>query len=955
MIYDSKFASFVAELATGTPEHPRLLLFTQPNFHTSSEWSPNSHKDYNVWPSTEHDVAYIHHSSGTSGNLPKPLPVTHQMAVGVLPVMLHKRWKEASFSTTPLYHGGVADCFRAWTSSSMIWLFPGELPITASNILSCISATSIAVDAGQGQQVTWFSCVPQVLNFITESAEGLAVMKGMKLVGVGGAAMPEKLGNDLVHADVNLVSRFGSTECGFLLTSHRDYPTDKAWQYLRQPAKSPVRFEDRGSGQSELIVLSDWPALEHHNRPDGSFATADLFEPHPTIKFAWKFHSRADAQLTLNTGKKFDPTSFEDSVRQSPLLQDVLIFGNDRPYPGALLFRSDSGLRLGEKSFIDQIWLSMDAENGRNPEYARLPRSMLKVMPSSSAGLEKSSKGTTQRKKAQKLYEREIEDAYANEATNITKNFTADPSKHYADADVNGVILSIMSDFLKTPGEIDDEADFFELGIDSGACIRIRALVQKLLIPLDLPQLPLNVVYDCGNITRLSGFIVAFRHGKNSSVGPDEHELQLMESLVPQFSAWDASLRPFPEPAVVGRPVVLLTGVTGTLGAHILSQLCSSSTTFEVHCLVRASDTTAAVNRVVKGFAQRKMPPLDVEAGNVYFHTCQLSKNNLGLSENTYQNLSHRTTLVIHAAWAVNFTMRLSSFVKEHVAGLYNLINFALSAQKDDPPQFLFCSSTASVLGSNGLDAIPELISHDPLQAASMGYSRSKWVAEAICEQAHLKTSLRDRIKVLRIGQLCGDSERGVWNVTEAWPLMLSSSKITNCLPDLGSERLDWLPVDVAAEAVLQIARSRMIDRALNSTTASKGVNNETNAPPTCPVYHVTNYASKTTWSDLLGWIQKLSPNITVIGPTEWLTRLEGLEQEGSQHPALKLLGLWRKNYGRESTESTSTKTILSTNNACEEAPVMREVAPQMEEEYFGKIWEWLKVEMEREEGGETT
>ncbi len=43
------------------------------------------------------------------------------------------------------------------------------------------------------------------------------------------------------------------------------------------------------------------------NRPDGSFATADLFAPHPEIPHAWKYHSRADSQLTLITGKKFDP------------------------------------------------------------------------------------------------------------------------------------------------------------------------------------------------------------------------------------------------------------------------------------------------------------------------------------------------------------------------------------------------------------------------------------------------------------------------------------------------------------------------------------------------------------------------------------------------------------------------------------------------------------------------
>lgn len=66
-----------------------------------------------------------------------------------------------------------------------------------------------------------------------------------------------------------------------------------------------------------------------------------------------------------------------------------------------------------------------------------------------------------------------------------------------------------------------------------------------------------------------------------------------------------------------------------------------------------------------------------------------------------------------------------------------------------------------------------------------MGYSRSKWVAEAICARAHEKSRLKGRISIVRIGQLCGDTKSGIWNVTEAWPLMLSSVEVLGALPDL--------------------------------------------------------------------------------------------------------------------------------------------------------------------------
>lgn len=38
---------------------------------------------------------------------------------------------------------------------------------------------------------------------------------------------------------------------------------------------------------------------------------------------------------------------------------------------------------------------------------------------------------------------------------------------------------------------------------------------------------------------------------------------------------------------------------------------------------------------------------------------------------------------------------------------------------------------------------------------------------------------------MLRIGQLCGDTKGGVWNETEAWPLMFASANTVGCLPEL--------------------------------------------------------------------------------------------------------------------------------------------------------------------------
>jgi acyl-coenzyme A synthetase/AMP-(fatty) acid ligase len=207
-------------------------------------------------------TAYLHHTSGTSSGLPKPIPQSHRGAIGVLP-NLPKIPSLASFTTTPLYHGGIADLFRCWTSNSMIWLFPGkDLPITARNICQCLDIAKLYSSEEMLPKVKYFSSVPYVLQMMEADEKGLEWLQGMDIVGVGGAALPAEVGDRMVKQGVNLISRFGSAECGFLLSSFRDFARDKDWQYLRNyNPPNLVEFEPRDDNLAELIVKPGWPHM----------------------------------------------------------------------------------------------------------------------------------------------------------------------------------------------------------------------------------------------------------------------------------------------------------------------------------------------------------------------------------------------------------------------------------------------------------------------------------------------------------------------------------------------------------------------------------------------------------------------------------------------------------------------------------------------------------------------
>lgn len=360
----------------------------------------------------------------------------------------------------------------------MIWLFPGkDVPITASNVVKGLNVAKEASKTSKTPVVRYFSSVPYVLQMVAADDEGLERLKDMDIAGIGGAALPPSVGDDLVKKGINLISRFGSAECGFLMSSHRSYGKDREWQYLRSHGSSLLDFEPQQEGLAELVIQPGWPHMAKRNREDGSYATADLFEAHPTIPDAWKYHSRADSQLTLITGKKFDPAPLEDSIAASSDIKDCLIFGNGRHCPGALIFRNGGSSSLTNDEYLERVWPWIQKLNAEGQSHTAIPRSMIVVVSADAEPLEKSSKGTVLRRQAEDRYKILIEKAYQNGPSDDGGGDREGPQ--VPDHDVPMAILDIVKSVTGSKEAIPGDEDLFAAGVDSVACMQIRALLQS--------------------------------------------------------------------------------------------------------------------------------------------------------------------------------------------------------------------------------------------------------------------------------------------------------------------------------------------------------------------------------------------------------------------------------------------------------------------------------------------
>ena len=176
---------------------------------------------------------------------------------------------------------------------------------------------------------------------------------------------------------------------------------------------------------------------------------------------------------------------------------------------------------------------------------------------------------------------------------------------------------------------------------------------------------------------------------------------------------------------------------------------------------------------------------------------------------------------------------------------------------------------------------MPEDLPAELSYAQGMGYARSKLVTEHICILAGKETGISAR--VLRVGQVIGDTVHGIWNDTEAIPLMLQAATTIGAVPALDESPL-WLPVDTVAHGVTDISLS----------VAGPGVMN------------LVNHQSFHWTRDLLPALHATGLEFEEVGQKEWVDRLRTSNPDPIVNPPIKLLEFFASKYDNNNTKRPS-------------------------------------------------
>ncbi|PNH39895.1 hypothetical protein VD0004_g7021 [Verticillium dahliae] len=878
----SKFDTTIANIQAVYPLQAFPLLNS--SVYTRKSLYPIRFQRETELVNEEDCIAFIVHSSGSTG-LPKPIFQTHRACLSNYATGSGMR----AFVTLPLFHNhGLSTMFRGMVTGKRTAIYNANLPLTNGHL----------VEAMRTADFESFHCVPYALKVLAESTTGVDELRKAKLVLFGGSSCPDDLGDMLAQEGVNIVSHYGATEMGQLMTSQRDHVQDKAWNFVRPLVKTKpfLKFDQISEGIYELIVLDGLPSkvMSNNDDPPKSFRTRDTFVPHPTLPDAWKYLGRLDDRVTLMNGEKVLPVPYEHRVRQNELVQDCLVFGVDRAFPGLLVIPSEHAVDITPADLLEKLWSDIQDANARAEQFGRVSREMVEILPQGTE-YPRTDKGTVIRAASYNHFATIIDDVY--------KRFESPGNAERLALEIPELqeyLTKLMSERVGVEG-LSVDTDFFAAGMDSLQAITARAHIMR---ELDLADhvLGQNVAFEHPSITQLAAYLDSIRKGSTLQALTEE---EVMQELVAKYSTFT----PFtPGNQVPDGEVVVLTGATGSLGAHVLSQLLSLPHIRHVYCLVRASSPQAAHERVLESLAIRGLSPHHssaherilsslVESGLSPHHTSakftalpsDLSRADLGLGTAAFEALSTSVTSVIHSAWAVNFTLSVRSFEAQHIAGLRHLLDLCLSVPFARPARLAFISSVSAAAGTPSPARVAETLVKDPAHAQNMGYARSKWVAEHIVKAAAFSTGMEAR--VLRSGQIVGDSVQGKWNATEAIPLMFRAAVTIGALPAL-DETPSWLPVDLSARAVLEL-----IELA-EPGSKTDGYFELRDGPDV--IYHVQNPTTTRWTEDVLPALARAGLTFETVGQREWVQRLRDGDQDPTTNPTVKLLDFFAEKYDND-------------------------------------------------------
>lgn len=731
----------------------------------------------------------ILHSSGTTGQ-PKPIRLGHRYLLGYAACHAFREEESPTWpnlSTLPLYHGFGMLAPGLSLSLGMTCCFPPSATVPGAHstveLLTVFRARSLM-------------SVPSIMEDIVslasdERSQALSALATLNFVAIGGGPLKPSVAEALHDGAVNLLNHYGATEIGAIAPIFIP-GSDYDWHYLRLRRDlnlelRPVHTESQEQGEARYKLVG------HPFGWNIPFEIQDEIEKRPGFTNGHldiRILGRRDDLIVLRTGEKVSPQPIEESLVTDPYIKSAVCLG-DGSFELLVLIEPSSFGTMDNDKLKQHVWNLLRQINTTLDSHARISSQEAIIIKPPNKTIPRSDKGSVMRREAIKLFEEEIAVAQKNlDAASFGEGLSIDPTN--IEASIIKAVETAMSEKLR--GHLlSSDQDFFEFGMDSLEATRLARALTSILSSLPSGtqrKVTRDSIYRNPTINRLLSSLLGQEAPLVTSAELVSRKARI-ESLAHEY------LRLLPRQEAS----VLLTGSTGNLGVHFLSQLVKDQRVGHVHCVNRSGSLARQDVRERLQEASRsagvEITPSEWE--KISFLEADMQAPSLGLTDGQYTSIVNSVTHIVHLAWPMDFNRKLESY-RPQLDALRGLIKLACDANLAQPtlkPKLLFASSISVVrhyADRTGRHIVPEESLRDPEVSAQMGYAEAKYICEQMLE--HSTKTLHNKLSPInvRIGQLSGpENTRGVWKTGEHIPELLKTSQQVAAFPALEGVSIEFV------------------------------------------------------------------------------------------------------------------------------------------------------------------
>lgn len=285
-------------------------------------------------------------------------------------------------------------------------------------------------------------------------------------------------------------------------------------------------------------------------------------------------------------------------------------------------------------------------------------------MSKSSKPIEHTAKGTARRRPMLELYKEEISALYSSFADS-SQNDIAPPSR-WGDSEGLEFVRKLVARAMTT--KLKDDEDIFQRGCDrfvlcvprnftgelttslSLQAMYIRNAIVRALrrtTHMDTQHVPSDFVYSHPTISSLAAAIdpktLATQRGH---VVDDRTEV--MTAMVEQYSSQfsrQRTVNPAEDDFLSDDRVVVVTGTTGRLGSHILSQLLADTSVITVYALNRGP-LSKILHRQEAAFDRWKLDGSALKNSKLVLLEADLSRPDLGISNDVHAEVCNLLSII---------------------------------------------------------------------------------------------------------------------------------------------------------------------------------------------------------------------------------------------------------------------------------------------------------------------